>query len=122
MDIESIIDAVVNAFVQAFRFIVEHPLYIVIIFVAIIAYAIASHVMFRYKGYQPTEGKTCILSIMGKERSLDYLKNFTHMSPEQIAIISYLRKNESAPLGALVRRFGKENVEVLIRKEYIVLT
>jgi len=64
----------------------------------------------------------CILTVMGKERSLDYLKSFTHMTPEQISIINYLRKNETAPLGALAKRFGKENVEILIRRQYIVVT
>jgi len=122
MDIRTIIDTIVSAFTRAFQFIVEHPLYIVLIFGAIIAYAIASHLRFRYKGYQPQEGKMCILTVMGKERSLDYLKSFTHMTPEQISIINYLRKNETAPLGALAKRFGKENVEILIRRQYIVVT
>ncbi|KYK38918.1 MAG: hypothetical protein HXS46_12020 [Theionarchaea archaeon] len=122
MDIMSIIDSIVNAFKQAFYFVIDNLQYVVLILVAIIAYAVASHVFFRMKGYQPSGKSVCILTVMGKERSLDYLRSFTHMSPQQIETIRYLRKNESAPFNALCKRYGKENVEVLIRKDYITLT
>lgn len=121
MDINSIIDAIVNALTSAFNFIMGHPMYFVLIFLAIIAYAIASHLFFKAKGYQPRDRSTCILSIIGKERSLDYLQNFTHMPPEQIEIIKYLRQNESASVSALIKRYGRENVETLVRQEYILL-
>lgn len=122
MDIMSIIDSIVSAFERAFYFMIDNLQYIVLIIVAVIAYAVASHVFFRMKGYQPSGKSECILTVMGKERSLDYIRSFTHMSPQQIEIIKYLRKNESAPLNALCKRYGKENVEMLIRKNYITLT
>jgi hypothetical protein len=121
MSIETVIDSIVDALYTAFNFIMTHPMYFVLIFVAIIIYAVVSHVFFKVKGYQPQDKTLCTLSIAGKERSLDYLKNFTHMSQEQIAVISYLRKHEQVSLSALIKRFGRKNVDPLIRKEYIRL-
>jgi len=121
-DIKSLIDAIVNAFYDAFVFIIRHPQYIAAILVIVIVYAVASHFFFRVKGYQPQQKTICTLSIAGKERSLDYLKTFTHMTQEQIAIIQYLREKESASRSALSKRFGKQNVDILIRQEYIYLT
>jgi hypothetical protein len=122
MDIGSIIDAIVDAFVSAFYFIISHPQYIIIILAAIIIYAVVNHVFFKVKGYQPQDKAVCTLSIAGKERSLDYLRGFTHVTEEQIAAIDYLRKNEPVPLSALSKRFGKRNVQILIRQGYIILT
>ncbi len=122
MDIRSIIDTVVDTLYNAFTFIVENPLYILVILAAIIVYAIAHYILFKAKGYQPVDRAMCTLSMTGKERSLEFLQNFTHMSQEQIAIIQYLRKNEPVSRAALNKRFGKQNVDILIRKEYILLT
>jgi len=122
MDINSIIDSVVNGLVKIFDFIISNYIIFVLIFVAIIIYAVASHVFFKTKGYQPKDRAMCTLSIAGKERSLEYLQNFTHMSPEQIAVIKYLRENEPIPLNILAKRFGKRNVMILVRQEYIILT
>ncbi len=122
MDIKSIIDAIVYAFYQAAIFLLKHPLYFMMFLAAIFAYAVASHLFFRLKGYQPREKTTCTLSIVGKERSLDYLKSFTHMPSEQIEIIQFLRQNESVSLVTLSKRFARHNVETLIRQGYIVLT
>jgi hypothetical protein len=121
MDIEYIIDYMVNILSRIFNFIVEHPQYIVIVLAAIILYAIINHLVFKIRGFQPGEKTMCVLSIMGKERSLDYLRTFTHMPPEQVEIIEYLRKNEPVSLGPLGKRFGKHNVESLVRQEYIIL-
>ena len=122
MDIGSIIDAIVDVLYGIFAFIVGHPLYIALILTAIIIYAVASHVFFRVKGYQPVDKAMCSLSIAGKERSLEYLQNFTHMSQAQIAVIKYLRKNEPVARSTLNKRFGKRNVDILIHQEYVVLT
>lgn len=122
MDINSIIDSIVNGLVKIFDFIISNYIIFVLILVAIIIYAIASHVFFKTKGYQPKDRAMCTLSIAGKERSLEYLQSFTHMSPEQIAVIKYLRENEPVPLNILVKRFGKRNVMILVRQEYIILT
>lgn len=122
MDIRSIIDTVVDTLYNAFTFIVENPLYILVILAAIIVYAIAHYILFKAKGYQPVDRAMCTLSMTGKERSLEFLQDFTHMSQEQIAIIQYLRKNEPVSRAALNKRFGKQNVDILIRKEYILLT
>lgn len=122
MDINSIIDSIVNGLVKIFDFIISNYIIFVLILVAIIIYAIASHVFFKTKGYQPKDRAMCTLSIAGKERSLEYLQSFTHMSPEQITVIKYLRENEPVPLNILVKRFGKRNVMILVRQEYIILT
>lgn len=122
MDIRAVIDAIVDALYEVFYFIITHPQYVILILAAIIAYAVVSHVFFKAKGYQPKDKAMCTLSIAGKERSLDYLKRFTHMPEEQIAVIYYLRKNESAPLSALSKRFGRGNIQELIRRGYITLT
>jgi hypothetical protein len=122
MYINSIIDTIVSGLVSIFDFIIGHPVYIVVVIAAIITYAVASHILFRTKGYQPRDRSMCILSIAGKERSLEYLQNFTHMSSEQIATIKYLRENEPVPLNVLSKRFGKRNVMILIRQDYINLT
>jgi hypothetical protein len=121
MDIEYTIDYIVSILSRIFNFIVEHPQYVVIILAGIILYAIINHLVFRLGGFQPREKTMCVLSMMGKERSLDYLRTFTHMPSEQVEIIKYLRKNEPVSLGPLGKRFGKHNVELLIRQEYIIL-
>ncbi len=115
------IDSIVETLEGVYESIKGHPEYIVLILAVIILYALASHLRFRYKGYQPREKTMCILSIAGKERSLEYLRDFTHMPPEQIEIINYLRSHEPVPVTALSNRFGKHNVEALIHKEYIIL-
>lgn len=122
MIIQTLTDSIVETLKGIFDFIVGHPEYIVLILAAIILYALASHLVFKYRGYQPREKTMCILSIAGKERSLEYLRDFTHMSPEQIEIIRYLRSHEPVPVAALSKRFGKHNVDALIHTEYIVLT
>ncbi|MBU7040322.1 MAG: hypothetical protein HXS45_05895 [Theionarchaea archaeon] len=122
MDIQSFIDTVVDTLTGIFDFFTAHPLYIVLIIAAIVAYAAISHLLFRMKGYQPREKTLCTLSIAGKERSLEYLRDFTHMSAQQIEAIKHLREHEPVPAATMVKRFGKENIEELIRREYIVLT
>jgi hypothetical protein len=121
MEIQSIIDTVVDTLTGIFNFVAAHPIYIVLIVAAIIVYAAVSHLMFRMKGYQPREKTLCTLSIAGKERSLEYLRDFTHMSPQQIEAIKHLREHEPVPVAAMTKRFGKESIEELIRREYIIL-
>lgn len=122
MSIESTIDGLVDKFTAIYDFIRTHPEYIIIVLAIIILYAVINHVMFKMKGYQPGKKTMCILSVFGKERSLEYLENFTHMPQGQIEVIKYLRKNEPIPLNTLIKRFGKENVGPLINEEYIEFT
>ncbi|MGD2249886.1 MAG: hypothetical protein PVF58_15875 [Candidatus Methanofastidiosia archaeon] len=122
MSIESTIDSVVDKLTAIYTFIRTHPEYIIIILSIIVLYAVINHVMFKMKGYQPGEKTMCILSVFGKERSLEYLRDFTHMPQGQIEVIKYLRKNEPVSLNTLIKRFGRENVGPLITEEYITLT
>jgi hypothetical protein len=115
-------DAIVEGLEGIFNFIVDNPMIIVVIIAAIILYALVNHLVFRYRGYQPREKTMCALSVAGKERSLEYLRDFTQIPPEQLEIVKYLRSNEPVSTVALSKRFGKHNVEALIHKEYIVLT
>ncbi|MBU7015771.1 MAG: hypothetical protein HXS52_09595 [Theionarchaea archaeon] len=121
MEIQSVIDTIVDALTGFYEFIVAHPLYIAIIVIAVIVYAAVSHLFFRMKGYQPREKTLCTLSIAGKERSLEYLRDFTHMSPQQIEAIEHLREHEPVPIAAMAKRFGKDSIEELVRREYIIL-
>ena len=121
MDIQTVIDTVVRYMTQAFNFIIAHPQYIVIVFAIIIIYALANHLFFKTKGYQPQDKKVCELTLLGKERSLDYLKTFTHMESSQLAIIDYLREHGTASVSALTKKYGKTPVQILIREGYIVL-
>jgi hypothetical protein len=121
MDIQSIIDSIVRVMTQIFNFIILHPQYILIAFVIIIVYALVNHVLFKTRGYQPHEKAQCELTLLGKERSLDYLKTFTHMEADQIAIINYLREHGTVPVGTLTKKYGKVHLQALIRNGYIVL-
>lgn len=121
MDIQSIVDSIVRAMTQIFNFIFSHPQYILIVFIIIIVYALANHVLFRAKGYQPLDKAQCELTLLGKERSLDYLKTFTHMESDQIAIINYLREHGAVPVSTLTKKYGKVHLQALIRNGYIVL-
>ncbi|MGD2072496.1 MAG: hypothetical protein PVG65_03310 [Candidatus Thorarchaeota archaeon] len=121
MDIQSVIDTIVAFMTKTFNYIFTHPQYIIIVFVIIIIYAVAHYLIFKTKGYQPQDKMICELTLLGKERSLDYLKTFTHMESDQLAIISYLRKQGTASVSALTKKYGKGPVQTLIRNGYIIL-
>jgi hypothetical protein len=121
MDIQSVIDSIVGYMTKTFNFIITHPQYLIIVFVIIIGYAIAHYLLFKTKGYQPQDKKVCELTLLGKERSLDYLKTFTHMESNQLAIISYLREHGATSVSALTKKYGKGSMQALIRNGYVVL-
>ncbi|MFQ5891425.1 MAG: hypothetical protein ACE5HW_01360 [Candidatus Methanofastidiosia archaeon] len=70
-------------------------------------------------GYKAKTGPVCFLTLQGRESSIDYLKNFEHMSEVQIEIIKLLRKRNQVSLNELYSKFGKDDLLFLITEGYV---
>jgi hypothetical protein len=97
-----------------------YELYILIVIGLVVAYFALTRTIFRGSVYKTAQREPmCILTMAGRERSLEYLEKFGEIRGIEAQVIKYLRKNRSVPKKHLERTFGKVPVKNLIDDKMI---
>lgn len=98
-------------------FVITFRLFILIAVGLVILYLIMTRVILRPRVYKTARKEpTCVLSMAGRERSLEYLEKFGGMTGLEIQVVTYLRKHGSVPYRTLGKTFGEEVIQKLIKK------
>lgn len=101
-----------NAFTN---FILTYLFYIVIGILLVIVYVVITRVFLRGSVYKTSAKEPmCMLTMSGRERSLEYLERFGELRGIDVQIINYLRKNKTVPKKYLEKTFGAAPVKRLI--------
>ncbi len=97
--------------------VITFRLFILIAVGLVILYVILTRVVLRPRVYKTAQKEpTCVLSMAGRERSLEYLEKFGGLTGLEIQVVKYLRKRRSVPYKKLGATFGEEVIQKLVKK------
>ncbi|MBU7013579.1 MAG: hypothetical protein HXS52_11375 [Theionarchaea archaeon] len=97
------------------NFILTYLLYILVVVLLVTVYVVVTRVFLRGSVYRTAAKEPmCVLSMAGRERSLEYLERFGELRGIEVQIINYLRKNKTVPKRYLEKTFGAAPVRRLI--------
>lgn len=101
-------------------FINEHLNIIVIVIGLVILYFVLTRTIFRGTVYRTSQKEPIyVLTMSGRERSLEYLEKFGEIKGVEAQIINYLRENENITKKRLEKTFGTAPVKNLVKKGMI---
>ncbi|MBU6998871.1 MAG: hypothetical protein HXS41_14360 [Theionarchaea archaeon] len=102
------------------NFILTYLLYILVVILLVTIYFVVTRVFLRGSVYKTASKEPmCMLTMSGRERSLEYLERFGELRGIEVQIINYLRKNKTVPKRYLEKTFGAAPVRKLIDENMI---
>lgn len=108
----TILKDLVNTFIT---FLIDYFQYILIGLALILIYVIVTRLLLRGTVYKTAQrDPMCILTMSGRERSLEYLERFGELKGVDAQVIRYLRKYGQVPKKNLEKTFGTHVVNKLI--------
>ncbi len=100
--------------------IITNLQYILIAIGLILLYFVLTRLFLRGTVYKTARKEpVCVLSMSGRERSLEYLERFGEMKGIDAQVIRYLRKHGSVPKKYLEKTFGENVIQKLIEQGMI---
>ncbi|MBU7017548.1 MAG: hypothetical protein HXS44_08565 [Theionarchaea archaeon] len=113
--------SVIRDLLEFFRtLIVAFWQYILIVLGLIALYFILTRVVLRGTTYKTAAKEpTCVLTMSGRERSLEYLERFGGIRGVEAQAIRYLRKHGEVPRKQLEKVFGTKAVKQLAEDGFI---
>lgn len=113
-------DVLNDLLTNAADFIDKYLNYIVIAIGIVILYFVLTRVFFRGTVYKTShKDPLYVLTMAGRERSLEYLEKFGEIKGVEVQIINYLRENENVTKKRLEKTFGTGPVRNLVKKGMI---
>jgi hypothetical protein len=89
----------------------------------IILYLVVTRVFLRGTTYKTARKEsTCVLTMPGRERSLEYLERFGGIKGVEAQAIRYLRKHGPIPKKNLEKTFGSNVIKALLEDGFIKIT
>ncbi|MGC1120312.1 MAG: hypothetical protein WBA22_04385 [Candidatus Methanofastidiosia archaeon] len=112
---ETALDVLRDLWTALTNFILTYLLYILMVILLVIVYIVVTRMFLRGSVYKTAAKEPmCILTMSGRERSLEYLERFGELRGIEVQIINYLRKNKTVPKRYLEKTFGAAPVRRLI--------
>ncbi len=100
--------------------IIDYINIIVLIIGVVILYFVLTRVIFKGSVYKSAHRESmCVLTMAGRERSLEYLERFGEIRGAEVQVIEYLRGNKNVSKKYLEKTFGVTSVRTLIEKGMI---
>ena len=97
-----------------------YSMYVFMVLGLVLIYLILTRVIFRGTTYQISKkGKVCVLTMAGKERSLEYMQKFGGMKEIEVRTIEYLRTHKSVSYKKLEDAVGEDVIQNLMREGFI---
>ena len=114
----------ISVFEDLINFIVDlvedYLQWIVIALGFIVLYFVLTRVLLRGTIYRTARKEPmCVLTMSGRERSLEYLEKFGGIRGIEAQVIRYLRKHGSVPRKQLENTFGVDAIRKLLEDEFI---
>lgn len=114
------IDVLKDLILTIRNLIIDYLNIIVLISGLVILYFVLTRVFFRGSVYKTAQKEPmCVLTMAGRERSLEYLGKFGELRGVEVQVIEYLRENKNVSKRYLERTFGVTPVRTLIEKGMI---
>jgi hypothetical protein len=118
--LQTIIDVLKDMVATIINLISEYLFYIVIVIGLVILYFVLTRTIFRGTVYRTSQKEPIyVLTMSGRERSLEYLEKFGEIKGVEAQIINYLRENENITKKRLEKTFGTAPVRSLVKKGMI---
>lgn len=96
---------------------VTYQLFILIGVGLVILYFVVTRVVFRGTVYKAARKESvCVLTMAGRERSLEYMEKFGEVKGIEAQIIRYLRKHGSIPKKYIEKTFGSKPLQALLEE------
>jgi hypothetical protein len=113
--------SVVEGLVDTLKGIFEtYSFYILIVIGIVLLYFVVTRVLLRGTVYKTARKESMvILTMTGRERSLEYLERFGGIKGLEAQVIRYLRKHGSLPRKQLEKTFGTKAIKALVEDGYV---
>jgi len=117
VEFSSIFSDILNTLEELFY---TYSMYIFIAIGLVVIYLVLTRVIFRGTTYRTSrKGKVCILTMAGKERSLEYMYKFAGMKEIEVRTLEYLRKYKSVSHKKLEEAVGEDVIQKLVREGFV---
>ncbi len=102
------------------QFIIRYQVRILSVIALIVVYFVVTRVLLRGKVYKTAQKEAvCLLTMSGRERSLEYLEKFGGMTGVEVQVVKFLRERGDVPKKYLEKTFGTKAVQKLIDNNMI---
>jgi len=119
---QGIIEILKDMWKTLLALVIEFYVYILIAVGLVVLYFVVTRVFLRAKVYKTAQKEpACVLSMSGRERSLEYLEKFGSITGLEAQVIRYLRKHQTVPVKRLEKTFGKDVIRKLIERGMIAV-
>ena len=113
--------SVIEGLVDTLKGIFEtYSFYILIVVGIVLLYFLVTRVLLRGTVYKTARKEPMVvLTMTGRERSLEYLERFGGIKGVEAQVIRYLRKHGSLPRKKLEKTFGTNAIKALVEDGYV---